>query len=229
MTLDSHVHFFVPGLSYGWAKGTHFDGTPQGYDAVRAGGVIVVEAGVDAGSELDEARAIGRLALAHEWIRGFVAPLASAPAVRDEVGALVVGYRTTPNVQSLEAAGPFAVDLLLRSGSWDAALALAAANPDRVIVLDHCGGDAGDEGWDVFAAAAARLPNTVIKVSAAPSLDVIQRVLDLFGADRAMFGSDWPVTADPLGQRAALVGASEADERAVLSGTAERVYGVSGG
>lgn len=229
MTLDSHVHFFVPGLSYAWARGRHFEGAPQGYDAVRPGAAIVVEAGVDAGSELDEARAIGRLALAHEWIRGFVAPLSAASAAQDELGALVVGYRTTPHAPSLGAAGALPVDLLAGSRSWDAALALAAANPDRVVVLDHCGGDAGAEGWDAFVAGAARLPNTVVKVSAAPSLDVIERVLNLFGADRAMFGSDWPVTADPRGQLDVVLGASAGEERAVLSGTAERVYGVSGG
>ncbi len=229
MTVDTHVHFFVPGLSYGWARGRHFDGTPQSYDAVRQGAAIVVEAGVDAGSELDEARAIGRLARAHEWIRGFVAPLCAGPAIRDELGSLVVGYRTTPHEATLIDAGALPVDLLSATGSWDAALALARANPDQTIVLDHCGGDVGVAGWTTFATAASLLQNVVVKASAAPPLEVIERVLDLFGADRVMFGSDWPVTSDPGGQVAAILGASTGEQNAVLFGTAERVYGVRGG
>jgi len=230
--LDSHVHFFVPGLSYGWAKGRHFDGPPPAYDAVRPGAAIVVEAGVDAGGELDEARGMARLAAAHDWILGFVAPLSAGPAVRDELGALVVGYRTTPAAASLGAAEHLPVDLLMSRDSWDAGLAIAAGSPDRAIVLDHGGGDAGADGWREFARSAAGIPNVIVKVSASPSLQVIERVLDLFGAERAMFGSDWPVTPDPGGQLATLLGAlgaSPGERRAVLTGTAERVYGVSCG
>ena len=230
--LDSHVHFFVPGLAYGWTKGRHLDGSPLGYDAVRPGAVIVVEAGVDAGSELDEARGMARLASAHDWILGFVAPLTAGPAIRDELGALVVGFRTAAGAAPLEAAGALPVDLLSARNSWDAGLAAAAASPERLIVFDHCGGDAGAAGWRDFATSASQLPNTVMKVSARPSLDVIECVLDLFGADRAMFGSDWPVTSDPCGQLStvlAALGASAEERRAVLAGTAQRVYGVPGG
>jgi L-fucono-1,5-lactonase len=56
-------------------------------------------------------------------------------------------------------------------------------------------------------------------------------VLSCFGADRVMFGSDWPVCelagsyAEVLElTREMLCGATESEREAVLSGTARRVY-----
>jgi len=59
----------------------------------------------------------------------------------------------------------------------------------------------------------------------------VRQVLGWFGADRAMFGSDWPVclVAAPYGRvlealRPALAGLSDADQEAVLGGSAVRLY-----
>lgn len=93
----------------------------------------------------------------------------------------------------------------------------------------------------------AACPNVVCKLSGLTTqaswdgwtveqvLPYAARVLAAFGAERVMFGSDWPV-CDLAGgyggalsvAEAALVGCG-ADERvAVLGGTARRVYGLSG-
>jgi L-fuconolactonase len=60
-----------------------------------------------------------------------------------------------------------------------------------------------------------------------------RRVVDWFGPDRAMFGSDWPVCLlaarydEVLGLVLEALGDLDADERdAVLGGTATRVYGL---
>jgi L-fuconolactonase len=58
-------------------------------------------------------------------------------------------------------------------------------------------------------------------------------VLDAFGPDRLMFGSDWPVCllaagyGEVLDTARALTGhLGEAERRAVFGGTAARVYGL---
>jgi L-fuconolactonase len=60
---------------------------------------------------------------------------------------------------------------------------------------------------------------------------VWEAALELFGPDRLMFGSDWPMTVPEGGYRptydvlAALVGElSAAEQRSVMGDTARRVY-----
>ena len=84
-------------------------------------------------------------------------------------------------------------------------------------------------------------PTTVAKVSGLRrpgvpySVDALRSVwdaaLELFGPDRLMFGSDWPMTVPEGGYRptyevlAALVGELSVDERRwVMGDTARRVY-----
>jgi L-fuconolactonase len=80
--------------------------------------------------------------------------------------------------------------------------------PDLRIVIDHLGKPpiaTGEvEPWSTLLARAARMPNVFAKVSgldaggtdhwtAADIAPYIDRALELFGARRLMFGSDWPV------------------------------------
>ncbi len=59
--------------------------------------------------------------------------------------------------------------------------------------------------------------------------------MELFGVDRLMFGSDWPVCL-LAGDYAsvwretniALAGLNEPERRAILGGTAQRVYRIAG-
>ncbi|HEU5474894.1 MAG TPA: amidohydrolase family protein [Actinophytocola sp.] len=138
-------------------------------------------------------------------------------------------------------------DLLVRAAQRDAALAVARQVPELAFVLDHAGkpGIAGGEWepWASWVTELARLPNVTCKLSGlvteaswsswavADIRPYAEHVLDRFGADRVMFGSDWPVCELAGGYRAVraltaelLAGASAAERAAVLGGTATRVY-----
>ena len=128
---------------------------------------------------------------------------------------------------------------------------LARAHPSLTIVLDHLGrpplGDlAGMAGWRDRLAAVARAPRVIAKLSglAGPRGDLarwtsrqageaIGVALDLFGTDRVMFGSDWPMCRRAGGYRRVYDAVAEAlsdldarDARRVWAGNAMRVYGL---
>jgi L-fuconolactonase len=138
-------------------------------------------------------------------------------------------------------------DLLVRPPQRPAGLAVARRMPELRFVLDHAGKPGIAEGeWESWASwidELARLPNLVCKLSglvteadwtswtAAAIRPYAEHVLDRFGADRVMFGSDWPVCDLAGGYGAVLKltrdllgGASAAERAAVLGGTARRVY-----
>jgi L-fuconolactonase len=122
---------------------------------------------------------------------------------------------------------------------------LAAALPELRIVVDHLGKPPfGGEDWDRWRATLAQVaahPNTVAKVSglqvpdraftpeqARPAWDV---ALELFGPERLMWGSDWPITVLVGGYghawevMSSLVAELSPDEQErILSGTARSVY-----
>ncbi len=127
----------------------------------------------------------------------------------------------------------------------DQAARLAEDIPDLVVVIDHLAkpprGLPELAEWRTQMARAARGPGTVAKVSGLRrpgqpySADALRPVweaaLELFGPDRLMFGSDWPMTVPEGGYGptyevlAALIGELSPDEqRSVLGGTARRVY-----
>ena len=129
----------------------------------------------------------------------------------------------------------------------DAAGRVAEAIPELTVVIDHLGKPPADgadrEAWRASLARVAGLPNTIAKFSGlstnrrdttpnalGPLLDL---ALELFGADRLMYGGDWPMTVVAGGYRpfweatSELLAVRAPDERAaVLHGTAERVYGL---
>jgi L-fuconolactonase len=124
---------------------------------------------------------------------------------------------------------------------------LAEDLPDLVLVIDHLakpplGRDDLDD-WRAELARVARSPHTVAKLSGLRmpgvpyTVDALRpawdAALELFGPSRLMFGSDWPMTVPEGGYRptydvlAALVAElSTAEQRDVVAGTAERVYGL---
>jgi L-fuconolactonase len=125
---------------------------------------------------------------------------------------------------------------------------LAEDLPDLTVVVDHLAkpprGRPELAAWRAQMARVAAGPNTVAKVSGlraagqpysvAALRPVWEAALELFGPDRLMYGSDWPMTVPEGGYRptfevlAALVAELAADEqRAVLAGTARRVYGLA--
>ncbi len=112
-------------------------------------------------------------------------------------------------------------DVCMRSSELGDAEKLAAACPDTLLVLDHCGnidpnvvaGTAEPEGgpshgadhWRRAIDALGERSNVVCKISGivarAPTTDnlpdllapTIDHCLDTFGPDRVIFGGDWPV------------------------------------
>jgi L-fuconolactonase len=140
-------------------------------------------------------------------------------------------------------------DLLVRPPQAPAALRLVRALPDQVFVLDHLGKPAIAEGelepWAQWVRDLAAEPNVVCKLSGmvteadwgtwtVPDLrPYSDTVLEAFGPDRLMFGSDWPVCV-LAGSYSEVFQAArdlteelgEAEREAVFGGTATRVYGL---
>jgi L-fuconolactonase len=140
-----------------------------------------------------------------------------------------------------------AYDLLVLVPQLPAARAAVAALPDARFVLDHAAKPAiaaGElEPWAGELAALARLPNVACKLSGLVTearwddwdADRIRpyadHVLAVFGPERVMFGSDWPVCrlAASYGQvrelaEALVAGLSPAEREAVFHATAAAAY-----
>ncbi|QSB13739.1 amidohydrolase family protein [Natronosporangium hydrolyticum] len=124
---------------------------------------------------------------------------------------------------------------------------LAQAVPELRLVIDHLAKppiqQRGWQPWADLLAAAAAHPNVYAKISglntaadparwsAADLRPYVEHALAVFGADRLMFGSDWPVAllAGDYQQvlretLAALQGCDEQQRAAILAGTAARCY-----
>jgi L-fuconolactonase len=141
-------------------------------------------------------------------------------------------------------------DLLLYPNQMPAAIELVALLPEQPFVVDHLAKPriaAGEiESWDHHIRAIARHENVCCKVSGmvteaarqgwkrddfTPYLDV---VLEAFGPERLMFGSDWPVcrlageyadvAAIPRDYFARL---SVTEQRMIWGDTAARFYGLT--
>jgi L-fuconolactonase len=148
------------------------------------------------------------------------------------------------------AAAGLCYDLVVVPHQIPAASYAAAEVPELTMVLDHAGKPAigaGDLGpWEAAVSEFATRPNTACKLSGlvtqappgaqpgvfAPVADV---VLSAFGAQRVMFGSDWPVCllASDYGgvmelARSLVAGLSTAERAAVFGATAARVYRIGG-
>jgi L-fuconolactonase len=130
----------------------------------------------------------------------------------------------------------------------DAVARLAADLPELTVVVDHLAkpprGGADLEMWEASLRMVAERPNTVAKVSglhmpgqpltAKALRPVLHVALEAFGAERLMYGGDWPMTVPHGGYAVAfavtqeLVGElSPHEQTALWNGTAKRTYGRS--
>lgn len=147
-------------------------------------------------------------------------------------------------VRAVAAAG-LVFDVLVRAREHRAALALLDAVPEGSFVLDHAGKPdiaGGDPGWAARIDDFAARPNVACKVSGLfteagpewrrqPVDRYVRAVVERFGPERSLFGSDWPVstlatTYDDVVRRTtdALADLTPDERQSVLSGTAERTY-----
>ena len=138
-------------------------------------------------------------------------------------------------------------DICVKHWALTYALALARRCPEVQFVLDHIGKPDIRHGlrepWRAQIAELAHLPNVAVKLSGvvteadhahwheAQLVPYVAHVIECFGFDRVMYGSDWTVAE--LTHRypdwvaildRIVAGASEAERRALYRGTAARVY-----
>lgn len=137
----------------------------------------------------------------------------------------------------------------VNEAQFESVLAVTREIPDLKVALNHLGNPpVPEKSWEPWAsnlARAAALPNMSVKLSAGLALVVrwkwsteeigryADHVIGLFGADRVMAGSNWPVVE--LGGTYAQVRQGHVDliaklspsERAkILGGSATRIYGL---
>jgi len=135
-------------------------------------------------------------------------------------------------------------DLQAYPGQFPALATLFARHPDIAVAVNHMGMPIGREGADLWRegmAAFAALPQVSVKISGAGFIDrqwtpelirpFVLATIDMFGADRCMFASDFPTdrlfgTFDAtLGAYGGIIADFSADERRALwGGNAGRFY-----
>lgn len=142
-----------------------------------------------------------------------------------------------------------AYDMLIRPRELPAALATARAFPEMRLVIDHLAkppiASGKIDGWAAQMEPFRELPHVLCKLSgmvteanwtswaAADFHPYVVCVLDIFGPERVMYGSDWPVCllAGSYGEvkralEEALPPLSDAERADVFGGNAMRFYGL---
>ena len=251
MIVDSHQHFWDPARAdYPWMT----DAVPLrrrfGPDDLEPlvrehgiSGTVVVQAR----HSLDETLELLETAQATPFVFGVVGWIdltGNVPAQLGKLNGPLVGIRhqvhdePDPNwllrddvqhgIAAVGEAG-LAYDLLVRSRELPAAIETVRRHPEVRFVLDHVAKRPRDDAaWAESVAALAGLANVTCKLSGlfteTDPPGTVERALRWFGADRCMFGSDWPVCllAAEYGETLALVG----NDEDVLARTAIRTYGL---
>jgi L-fuconolactonase len=245
--VDAHQHFWDPARAeYPWMT----DDLRRRYGpedlepllhAHGVDGSVVVQAR----HSLDETRELLAIARTTPFVLGVVGWVdltADVPAQLAGLAGPLVGVRhqvhdepdpswllredVQRGLAAVHDAG-LAYDLLVRPRELPAALETVRRHPDLRFVLDHVAKRPRDDGiWNVAVRGLSEYPNVVCKLSGLVTefdpAGTVDRALAWFGAERCMFGSDWPVCllAADYGETLALVG----DDPDVLAGTATRTY-----
>jgi L-fuconolactonase len=152
--------------------------------------------------------------------------------------------------RTLAAAAKSSVPVnLAASGRLDQVAGLASRNPDTVLVVDHLGlqqpfhPPAPAEPWANLpkVLALASHPNIRIKISGACTLshepypyndiwDPVLKVIDAFGIDRCMWGTDWTRATELLTYEQGVESfrvtkrLSDSDRSKLMGGTLEKIY-----
>ena len=151
--------------------------------------------------------------------------------------------RVLDGLATVAAAG-LVYDLLVRERELPAARVVAERLPELTLVVDHLAKPRIREGamepWAGDLAALARHPNVACKVSGlvteadwtawtpAQLVPYVAHAAEVFGPERLLFGSDWPVCLLAAGYAEVVAAATEALDRAGLSpAEREAVFGAN--
>jgi len=254
--VDAHQHFWDPGSAdYPWMTGElaplrrRF--MPEDLEPLLREHGVTGTIVVQARHSLDETRWLLELAASTPFVLGVVGWVDLTRDVPRQLGELagpLVGVRhqvqDEPDPQwllrddvqrGLRAVGDAGLvyDLLVRARELSAALEAATRHPHLTFVLDHAGKRPRDDAaWAAGVGALADLPNVVCKLSGLVTEcdppGTAERSLRWFGAERCLFGSDWPVCtlAAGYGETLAVVRSVVAprDLHDVFGRTAIRTY-----
>ncbi len=181
-------------------------------------------------------------------------------AARDQYNAVAIScYPSTPDLSWMTTADELwqafvdsglPCNLHVTQPNYAHIITVARQHPDVTILLNHFalpkgGGVATDDATYGGLASAADVPNLFVKVSAcyaaadtpwdpqcpAP-LAYLQHLLRIFGAERLLFGTDWPPAGRHLTYRQGVeimrtfADLSDTDRALILGGTAARVLGI---
>jgi predicted TIM-barrel fold metal-dependent hydrolase len=158
---------------------------------------------------------------------------------------LMTDRRFRKNLRLVAAQG-WSFELQVFASQMADAARLAADNPDIIFVLQHAGmledlSPVGRAAWRDGMKRLADAENIVSKLSGLGTFihrndtahisDVALQTVELFGAQRCLFGSNFPIEklwtsyADLVAaHRTAIASLPAPDQQAILSGTATRVY-----
>jgi predicted TIM-barrel fold metal-dependent hydrolase len=176
----------------------------------------------------------------HPKLKGIRRILHTQP---DELGQ---GETFIRNVGTLAERG-LSFDICVLQRQMPIAIRLVSRCPAVQFVLDHCGvplvKERQFEPWRTHIREIAKFPNVVCKISGIVAYaepqnwtadhlrPYVEHVLECFGWDRVMFGSDWPVCTLSAtyhqwvnGLLAITRGSDESNQRKLFYGNAERVY-----
>lgn len=170
---------------------------------------------------------------------------------QDRDASFMLGASTIAGARTIAAAG-LTFDACVRHTQLGDLEEFATRIPQLPIVIDHMGKPSlspdGMSLWERDMRTLARHPNVSVKLSGAnvhalpgvhpgnQVLPFIRKTLEIFGSDRCMLGSDWPVSVRTpsdynhwarLVLEEAMTGASPAELADVAFGTAQRFYGLT--
>ena len=215
MIVDAHHHFWDPSRrDYPW-MGDELAAIrrPFGPNDLRP---LLADNGVEKTilvqtvSSLEETREFLETAAAYEFVGGVVGWVdLTSPAVEEYLQAIYTLADENGHVAAVGDAG-LVYDLLVRTRELPAALETVRRHRGTSFVIDHAAkpriaGGSWDAGWEKALEPFGDKPNVACKLSGLVTeadwkswtpeqlAPYVQRVLDWFGPERCMFGSDWPV------------------------------------
>lgn len=259
LTVDAHLHLWnLDRVHYHWLTADdpllYRNYLPQDvYPHLKAAGIDAAVV-VEAANSPAEIPYFIELCEQNPWIAGFVSWMPSPEQLDEGLNSYHKGVRlpvirsfTEPNLPESFVDNHLTVDLMLEPAFYPQALSFIQKYPGITFVLNHFAGASITPGahhtWMEQLRPLAESPNTVMKVAgyltaAQPQplvVDTLQGYLEdavqLFGASRLLFGSDWPIctrvgsyeaAVDIL--RQAMYPLSAKEQASIMGMTAQRVY-----